>query len=222
MVKKETRSSDISANIASKTRELITRGVLAPGVHLGQMELAERFNASRVPVREALKLLAAEGVIQHDPNRGFFVAKISSDEARQLYRIRHLVEADLLTTIDWPNKKQLTDLHKMMDELEILLKEQKRDLWAILHREFHRKVFELSPQKVMVKEALRLWTLTDRYRSLLPTPTATKLTKSETTDERRLLDALAKRDRQRLLKVFEEDRYKIEEMLINILESRGL
>jgi hypothetical protein len=73
----------------------------------------------------------------------------------------------------------------------------------------------------MVKEALRLWTLTDRYSSLLPTQFDTRLTKLEASLERRLLAVLAKRDRQHLLDVFEEDRSSIEEMLIHILDSRN-
>jgi DNA-binding GntR family transcriptional regulator len=121
---------DICTAIATKTRDLITRGVLAPGVHLGQMELAEQFKASTPPVREALRLLAGEGVIEHDPNRGFFVSKVSSDEARQLYRIRHLIEADVLATVDWPNKRQLADLKQMLVELERHHKDRKRDLWT--------------------------------------------------------------------------------------------
>ena len=57
---------------------MIVRGALAPGVHLSQADLAETFGVSRFPVREALKLLAAETIVVHDLNRGFFVAALSS------------------------------------------------------------------------------------------------------------------------------------------------
>ena len=67
---------------------MIARGTLAPGMRLGQTELAEQFSASRVPVREALKLLSSEGIIEHDPNRGFFVTRLSRDEAEQLFTVR--------------------------------------------------------------------------------------------------------------------------------------
>jgi DNA-binding GntR family transcriptional regulator len=206
--------------IATGIRDLVARGVLAPGVHLGQMELAERFQTSRVPVREALKLLAAEGIINHDANRGFFVAPLSSDEARQLYRIRHLLEVELLASVEWPSKPQLAALRALLDELGQLLEQGKQMEWVARHREFHRSIFELSPKKVVVREVLRLLALTDRYRSLAPVV----LTRGDrkVTQERHLLQALTNRDREKLLQVFEEDRTQIERDLLSILESRGL
>ena len=215
------RNAGIPARIAEQIREMIVRGALSPGVHLGQMELAERFEASRVPVREALKLLAAEGLLIHDPNRGFFVATLSSEEASQLYRMRHLIEFELLSSVAWPTEAQIADFNAMLDELEVLLAGGDRAGWNIRHREFHLAIFNLSPQKILVREVLRLWTLTDRYRSLLPSPRA-RAGERGAEDERVLIDALAKRDRERLLSAFEEDRTKVEQMLLGLLDSRSL
>jgi DNA-binding GntR family transcriptional regulator len=217
----EARDPGIPTRIAEQIRELIVRGALSPGVHLGQMQLAEKFEASRVPVREALKLLAAEGILVHDPNRGFFVATLSSDEARQLYRMRHLIEVELLSTAAWPTKDEIAQLNAMVDELEELLTKGDRAKWAIRHRDFHRAIFNLSSEKVLVREVLRLWTLTDRYRSLLPAPQA-GAQGGGAEDERTLLDALAKRDRARLLASFERDRSHVEEMLLSLLSARDL
>ena len=79
IVLEKPQSVAIPAMIADNLRGMIARGNLAAGLRLGQRELAEKFNASRVPVREALKLLCSEGIVEHDPNRGFFVARLSSD-----------------------------------------------------------------------------------------------------------------------------------------------
>ena len=103
--------SGIPARIAEQIRQFVARGKLAPGVRLGQSELAAQFDASRMPVREALKLLTAEGILIHDPNRGFFVAEQSSDEARQLFKMRHLIEDSLLASIRWPSKNELQALY---------------------------------------------------------------------------------------------------------------
>jgi DNA-binding GntR family transcriptional regulator len=219
---RKVRNTSIPAKIADSIRDLISRGTLAADVHLGQMQLAERFGVSRVPVREALKLLASEGLILHDLNRGFFVASLSSDEARQLYRMRHLVEAELLSSIQWPTKEQLADLRSRVQELEKLIDEGKRAEWSVRHRDFHRAIFNLSPHKILVREVLRLWTLTDRYRSLLPSQSKSSEPSGAHSGERALVDALAKRDRKRLMEVFEEDRTRVEEMLLGILDARGL
>lgn len=215
---------DVPARIADHIRELISKGNISPGEHLGQAELADRFEASRVPVREALKLLAAEGSLMHDPNRGFFVARLSSDEAKQLYRLRHLLEAELLSTAEWPTSEQLTDFEKQLDVLTELELGNKRGEWNSRHREFHRAIFDLSPQKIIVREVQRLWTLTDRYRSLLLAAPGRHdgTVHHGTSDERRLIDALADRDRARLLAVFEEERSHVEDLLLGILAARGL
>src|SRR5262245_44465220 len=104
--------SGVPAAIASRLRSLIARGSYSPGMRLGQTELAEQFSASRVPVREALKLLSSEGLVEHDPNRGFFVARLSRDEAEQLFTMRHLIEDELLKTLEWPDEEEFADLER--------------------------------------------------------------------------------------------------------------
>jgi DNA-binding GntR family transcriptional regulator len=210
----------IPSKIAESIRDLITRGVLSPGVHLGQTELAERFGASRVPVREALKLLTAEGLVLHDPHRGFFISSLSSDEARQLYRMRHLLESELLSTVEWPNKQQLSRLSARLEVLERALVDGKGNEFVIQHRAFHEAIFELSPQRAIAEEVLRLLRLTDRYRSVAPMNL--KPGERSADAERHLLNALTKRDRVRLLSGFEADRSRIEQHLLRSLEMRGL
>jgi DNA-binding GntR family transcriptional regulator len=208
-LKKPTREPNLPKRIADQLRELIGRGTMAPGLQLRQMDLAEKFNASRVPIREALKLLHGEGIVAHDPNRGFFVAPLSIDEARQLYRIRHLLEAELLATVRWPDAKELADLRAQLKQLETSLKEQNAPEWI-----------EQSPNKVLVAEVLRVMRLTDRYRALAAHVLPSQRRKP--TPERHLVTALAKRDRRRLLAVFEKDRQAVEEGIQAALAARGI
>lgn len=215
-----TREKNLPKLIADQLRELIARGTLPPGLQLRQMELAERFDASRVPIREALKLLSGEGMVDHDPNRGFFVAPLSVDEARQLYRIRHLLEAELLGSVRWPTKDHLSSLREGLQELEAALKEQDAAQWLARHRAFYKAIFDLSSEKVLVEEVLRLIRLTDRYRALAAYALPTKQRKAS--QERHLLTALTKRDRKRLLAVFEQDRTLIETGIQEVLSARGL
>jgi DNA-binding GntR family transcriptional regulator len=216
----EPEVAGIPGKIADQLRNLITRGSLAPGMHLGQSQLADRFEASRVPVREALKLLVAEGLINHDPNRGFFVAEVSSAEARQLYRMRHLLESELLSTVAWPDEEKLAELVALVDELDDLSEAGDRARWAVRHRDFHNAVFDLSPDKTIVAEVKRLWTLSDRYRSLMP-PKSSPL-RNRLTDENQLIKALKRKNREDLLRVFSEGRTRVEKMLLDILQHRGV
>jgi|SRR5882724_884202 len=218
MAEEEGHPGGVPGGIAEQIGDLIKRGALAPGLQLRQMDLAERFKTSRVPVREALKLLSAQGVVTHDPNRGFFVSMLSSDEARQLYRIRHLLEQEVLSTVEWPDKKQLKQLNELLDDMEELFKKGNRPEWIAKHREFHEAIFGLSPQKVLVQEVLRVLGLTDRYRSLAPFPARPD---RSMTPERHLLKALASQDRQKLIRAFDEDRTQVEEHMMTALKARG-
>jgi len=219
---KRTRGASLPTAIVQHIRDQIARGVLSPGIHLGQAELAAQFGASRVPIREALKILSADGVVVHDPNRGFFIASLSSEEARQLYRIRHLLEAELLASVEWPNRRQLAALEKQLESMEALLADGNSPDWVQAHRQFHQMIFDLSPNKVIVQEVLRLLRLTDRYRSVLPVQPIHGAHRPRAKQERRLLKALASRDRGLLLKQFEVDRSEIEQGVMRSLKARGI
>ena len=217
-------NSDMPARIAQQIRELISRGVLFPGVHLGQIELAERFETSRAPVREALKLLASEGTLNHDKNRGFFVAQLSSDEVRQLYRLRELVEGEVLATVVWPNPERLAQLAAQLDRVTALRADDKRAEWAAEHRAYHQAIFDLSNQKLMVREVRRLWALTDRYRSLLFAMPREDLRRptGQLINERKMLEAIEQHDAKRLRKVVDDERTYARDKLLELLNRRGL
>jgi DNA-binding GntR family transcriptional regulator len=205
----------VAIKIADEIRGMVAGGVMAPGMRLGQIELAEQFNSSPVPVREALKLLSSEGIVSHDPNRGFSVARLSSDEARQLFRMRHLLEDELLLSVEWPDKAQIAELRKHALELEKLLEARDRREWWLSQRQFHVAIFDLSPHKVMVREVMRLWTLTDRFRAVLPLPRGP----SKQLD---LVDALEARDRDELMNLRRDRRDAFEEVVLEMLDERNL
>jgi DNA-binding GntR family transcriptional regulator len=220
MAASDEHSAALAHRIKDQIRELMNRGTFSPGLQLRQTELAERFGVSRVPVREALSLLAAEGFVDHHAERGFFVARLSSDEAKQLYRIRRLLETELLSTVQWPTARQIAGLRRVVAKLEKCATERNEPEWVRLHREFYLDVIELSPQKVLVREVMRLLRHTDRYRSLVHhAMTGNELYASH---ERNIVDALVDRDRERLLRVFHEDHAYIEDYLQNVLKGRGL
>ena len=211
----------IPARIADQIRELVASGRLGPGLRLGQIELAEQFEASRTAAREALKLLSAEGIVVHDPNRGFFVASLSSDEARQLFKLRQLIENELLAGMRWPEREELADLRRRAAQLENLLNAGERSAWWRRHREFHRTIFELSSQKIFVREAMRLWALTDRYRCYLGLPRRVSAERT-VLNKHDLVEALAERDRKALIAARAKRRRQFEELVLETLMRRGL
>jgi len=203
--------------IAAKLRKLMAQGALPPGIHLRQEELAVRFNVSRSPIREALKLLVAEGSVEHDHNRGYFIASLDSSEMEQLYLLRRLVETEVLRTIRWPTAEELEHLQIALRRVVDSAQVEDYAQYAIEHRALHFAVFELSAKSVFVKQAKDLWDLTDRYRAIL-VPELSEVGD----DEGEMLGALSRQDREGLLAHFEKSRSTVESMLRRILTHRGL
>lgn len=73
-------------------RERILSGELAPGQPLQEVRLAAQLGMSRNTLRAALLSLASEGIVQHEPNRGASVVQLGVEDARDIYRVRRLVE----------------------------------------------------------------------------------------------------------------------------------
>lgn len=192
--------------IADHLRNQIVRGTLLPGSHLGQTQLAEQYGRSKVPVREALKRLATEGFLRHDRNRGYFVAPLDEGEARQLYKLRRWIERDLLESAAWPDADQVAAFRAMFDRVDAMDKRRDFEAWAAELARLRHAIFDLSPQKTLLQEATRLWTLTDRYRALLPRDDGGS-------PERALIDALEARDRERLVADYLAGRARVEEAL---------
>ncbi|MGN6597996.1 MAG: GntR family transcriptional regulator, partial [Actinomycetes bacterium] len=103
---------------AEALREEILSGALSSGTRLGEMELATRLAVSRTPIREALSRLAAEGLVELQPNRGARVASWSASELREIFDIRLALEplavrqaVERLTTAD---RVELDDLARAM------------------------------------------------------------------------------------------------------------
>lgn len=192
--------------VADELRTLIVRGTLLPGEHLGQTHLADRFGRSKVPIREALKLLATEGFIRHDRNRGYFVAALDFEEAIQLYKLRRWLEGELLESAKWPEPEQVANFRAQFDALDRVDQRKNFGEWSQLLEKLRYSIFDLSPQKVLLREAIRLWTLTDRYRALMPR-------NEGESPERKMIDALEVRNREALLADYSEARAHVEAAL---------
>lgn len=83
----DARPSSLHDDVLSRLRDFIVEGHLAPGSRIPERELCTRFEISRTPLREALKVLAAEGLIELLPNRGARVRQFSETDIRNLFEV---------------------------------------------------------------------------------------------------------------------------------------
>ena len=123
----EVARDTLQQRVAVRLRELLIQGVLAPGAKLNERELCERLGVSRTPLREAIRLLAAEGLITLDPGRGAFAPILSLADVAHTFDVLAVLEglaAELAA-------RQITDAE--LEELQALQQEmqaafERRDL----------------------------------------------------------------------------------------------
>lgn len=84
--------SSLHAEVAARLREQIFAGALAPGSFLDEAALCEGLAISRTPLREALKVLVAEGLLRHEPRRGCFVAEVTERDLDEIFPVIALLE----------------------------------------------------------------------------------------------------------------------------------
>jgi DNA-binding GntR family transcriptional regulator len=153
------------ASIADAIREQILRGDLAPGSSARQDELAQRFNVSRVPVREALRCLAAEGLMTWESQRGFRVALLSPEEAREILEIRSLLEVQALR-LAFPNIGSAA-IEAANTALETSERTTSLDAWSNMNAAFHGAILAPCGRAHLLALIQQLNNRVDRYIRLL-------------------------------------------------------
>lgn len=168
----------------------ILSGELAPGTQLVQEAIADRYGVSRVPVREALQLLTSEGLVQHTPNRGYFVTELDVTDLHEVYTLRRILETQAITA----GVPALTDAD--VAELEALADAvvAASDLAALTdaNRRFHFMLFEASGMPRLTRIVRQLWDASDVYRSVYFGQTGNRRRVHD--EHAQMLDALRRRD----------------------------
>lgn len=140
-------------------REAILSGELVPGERLLQEELAERFEVSPTPIREAIQQLVAEGVLSHSPYRGVQVAEVRLGEVREVYLIRSMLE-ELATQMAVLNLR-IVDVRQLRTyQEEIRKRVENNDLLALrkLNYEFHMLIYKAADMPLLLHMIRTLWT----------------------------------------------------------------
>jgi len=148
----------------AELRDRILTGVLPAGSVLPQARLAEEIGVSTTPLREAVRRLAAEGLIHLEAHRDARVAEVTAEEARHLYEVRASV--DPLAAALAAGRRTEHDLQRIR-EAEAALRPLtgRADLDALIaHRQFHRSIYEASGNPILIDILERLWDKADRYR----------------------------------------------------------
>jgi len=119
-------------------RRRILSGDLESDTPLTERELAERYNVSRTPVREALRLLESEQLVRSIPNVGSFVGGLSWSDARETFYIREVLEAYAAQlTVNRLTKIQLDEISSMLEDQRVAIQNQDVDAYIRSDSKFH-------------------------------------------------------------------------------------
>ncbi len=143
-------SSSLVDLSVDRLRHEILAGTLAPGERLVEEQITRRFGISRAPLREALRLLAQQGLVEHLPRRGARVATLSPLDMEQLFEVRDVLERFALTRA---LPRERSDLKAMEDELDAMRRHQAAgDLVALAdaHRRFHTELVRLAGHRQLL------------------------------------------------------------------------
>jgi DNA-binding GntR family transcriptional regulator len=136
---------------ARHLREMIIDGRLRPWAPIDEKSMCEQFGTSRTPLREALKVLAAEGLIELLPRRGAVVAGISVKDLREKFAIVRVLEAHAASTIcESASPEQIQELESIHRQLIAAHKKRNQKLYFELNEKFHRGVVAATGSKTLI------------------------------------------------------------------------
>lgn len=153
--------------VLSELRRMLVTGELAPGEPLRQEALAETLGVSRVPVREALKVLEGEGAVVHEPHKGYVVAELSVDDLVEVYRLREILEAEAIrVAVPRLTAADLDALAAASSDVDAAGRAGDVTAMTDANRRFHFLLFDAAGMPRLSRTLRQLWDATDVYRSV--------------------------------------------------------
>ena len=147
-----------SAAAYGALREAILDGRLAPGSRLTLQSLADDLGMSLTPVREALRLLGTQGLVEHDPHRGTRVAQLRPESVQETYQLRRVLEplaCELAAKQATP--EDLQQVEQAMNDFASAVDERRADELPELNAVLHRRIYQAARSPLLLEFIDRLW-----------------------------------------------------------------
>ena len=177
--------------VAELLRQRIFNRELAPGSWIDELKLADEYGISRTPLREALKVLATEGLVTMKVRRGAYVTEVSDTDLADVYHLLALLESDAAEVVAVKaTDAQLMELQGLHNELEKAVKNQER--FFEINEAFHMRLLEIANNRwrdQMVADLRKVMKL-NRHNSLLKSGRI----EESLAEHRAIMAALAARD----------------------------
>ena len=181
-------------DVAERLRQQIFTRQLEPGSWIDELKLCAEYGISRTPLREALKVLAVEGLVTMKVRRGAYVTEMSPEDVRQVYHLLALLESDAAGEVAaHATEAQLAELQALHDRLEKQVRQ--RDAFFATNEQFHMALLEIAGNRwaLQIVTDLRKVMKLNRHHSLFKQG---RLSDS-LAEHRALMDAISARDAER-------------------------
>jgi len=181
--------------VAEALREKILNGEIKAGEPLRQDAIAKSLNVSRIPVREALMQLEAQGLVTFIPHKGAVASELSISNIEELFELRALIEGEILFhALDNMTEAALDKAEKILAIFDDALETGSRvENWSELNYEFHSTLYNLANKPLTMEVIKSLNTSSDRYIRLQLLLTAGARKAEE--EHQQLLELCRKRDK---------------------------
>lgn len=163
----------LSAAIVDRLRQAILDGTHPAGTQLRQDALAETYGVSRIPVREALFQLEAEGLVRILPHKGAVVSELSLDEINDVFDLRTILEPRMLAaSAPLFGAEDFTMLDYIQSRFVSAIRAKDVSRWGVLNAEFHMALYARAPQPRTKAIVVALLQTSDRYTRVQLSSTA--------------------------------------------------
>ncbi|SDG70833.1 DNA-binding transcriptional regulator, GntR family [Lentzea fradiae] len=202
------RSADAADQAVSRVvdgiKRMIVSGDLLPGQQIRQEQMAAVLGVSRLPVREGLRQLVADGLVAHEHNVGFAVARLSRPEFDQVYLMRRLLETEVIRGLPRPDAGQLDRIGSLAEDVERAAADLDLPRMREANSAFHQAIFEMSSLNLVVAEINRIWTWALPYHAVYLYDEAARA--RILTEHRDMVAALGSGDLDRLVELMDTHR----------------
>ena len=186
--------------LTERLRNLITAGNLAPGEKVPEKELCSQFGVSRTPLREALKVLASEGIVTLKPNRGAIVSALTMGELEEVFPVMGALEAlSGEIACEHITDREIKTIRKLHDAMTGHWQRGELQPYFALNQEIHEAILEATRNDTLksIYRGLSGRILSARYIANMSAERWAKAVK----EHEAILEALDKRDGARLSKI---------------------
>jgi DNA-binding GntR family transcriptional regulator len=188
-------------DVAERLRQQIFARELEPGSWIDEQKLSAEYGISRTPLREALKVLAVEGLVTMKVRRGAYVTEMSADDVAQIYHLLGLLESDAAGEVARKaSAAQLAELQALHERLEKQVRS--REAFFASNEQFHMKLLEVAGnrwQRQIVADLRKMMKL-NRHHSLFRQGRLA----SSLAEHRELMAALERRDARAVTRLMRE------------------